>query len=82
MEFGTKSELYERDKIGDVRKRFRLFITKVSGPPRQQCSGKAYGGVLKSSSPRTAYTCLKSIQRRLCWVKRRAEGCWAALCPG
>ena len=52
MELGAKSELYERDKIGDVRKRFRLFITKVSGRPRSQCSGKAYGGLLESSSPR------------------------------
>lgn len=58
MELGAKSELYERDKIGDVRKRFRLFITKVSGRPRSsaegrfQCSGKAYGGLLESASPR------------------------------
>lgn len=35
MEFGAKSELNERDEIGHVKKRFRLFITKkVSGLPR------------------------------------------------
>lgn len=31
MEFGAKSELNERDEIGDVKKRFRLFMNNKEG---------------------------------------------------
>lgn len=77
MEFGAKSELKERDKIGDVRRRFRLFINKSVWTTQIKALWKSLWRSPEIIFTQNCLYLLKFNTRRLCWVKRRAEdlGC-------